>query len=200
MGGALGLLMLGTALTASLDARVLLSQREALDLAFPGSSVERRTAYLTEEEGRRIESLAQARADSRLVAYYVGRSTRGLEGYAFFETHTVRTMPETFMVVLDPEGTVRFVEMLAFYEPEDYLPPPRWLALFRDKGLGDSLRVKRGIRNISGATLTAQAVSDGVRRVLATFEVAVRGGESGASPSTSVPRSGAVRREGAKHP
>ena len=109
-----------------------------------------------------------------MVTYYVGKSTRGIHGYAFFETHIVRTMPETFMAVVNPDGNLKFVEILAFYEPEDYLPPRRWLDLFRGRKLGDDLWVKRGIRNITGATLTTQAITDGIRRILATFRVAIK--------------------------
>jgi len=83
----------------------------------------------------------------------------------------VRTMPETFMAVLEPSGALRFVELLAFLEPEDYLPRPRWLGQFRGKVLDDELLVRRGIRNITGASLTSQALTDGVRRVLAVHSV-----------------------------
>jgi hypothetical protein len=82
-------------------------------------------------------------------------------------------MPETFMAVIRPDSTVGAVEVLAFYEPEDYLPPARWLSLLVDSRLTDELRLNRGVRNISGATLSAQAITNGVRRLLATFEVAI---------------------------
>ena len=78
------------------------------------------------------------------------------------------------MVVVDPSGQVRSVEMLAFYEPEDYLPPQKWLGLFQNKPLNDEMWVKRGIRNVTGATLTTQAITEAVRRSLATWEVALK--------------------------
>lgn len=153
-------------------ARTLLSQKEALDLAFPrGTAMERRTAYLTEEQVRRAQEAGRVKIDSRLWTYYVGTSTQGVAGYAYFETHTVRTMAETFMAVLEPDGSVRFVELLAFLEPDDYKAGPRWLAQFSGKRLDDELMVRRGIRNITGASLTSQALTDGVRRVLAVHSV-----------------------------
>ena len=36
---------------------------------------------------------------------------KGVVGTAYFESHKVRTMNETFMVVVDTDSTVRFVEM-----------------------------------------------------------------------------------------
>lgn len=158
------------------EARVFLDQEQALKLAFPaGATVERKSLYLDEPTKQKIEALAKAKVESGHVPYYVGRSSGSVVGTAFFSTHNVRTMPETVMVVVNPDGTVKLVEMLAFYEPEDYLPPKRWMGLFTGKPLDKDLWVKRGIRNVTGATLTTQAITDAVRRSLAIYEVAVRG-------------------------
>ena len=43
-------------------------------------------------------------------------------GTAYFDTHVVRTMPETIMVVVDPAGAIARIEVLSFSEPEEYLP------------------------------------------------------------------------------
>lgn len=155
--------------------RVFMSRQAALKLAFPSaSSVDRKTVFLSQEQAAAVQKLAKSKAESQMVTYYVGKSTGGVLGYAFFETHIVRTMPETFMAVVDPDGTLKFVELLAFYEPGDYLSPKRWFALFGGRKLDDELWVKRGIRNVTGATLSAQAVTDGIRRVLAFFQIAIK--------------------------
>lgn len=156
-------------------ARVLMTQEEALKLAFPSmASVERKTVFLEKGDIEKIQKLAKSKMESEVVTYYVGKSTAGVLGYVFFETHIVRTMPETFMAVVNPDGALKFVEILAFHEPEDYLPAKRWLALFEKKKLDKELWVKRGIRNITGATLTAQAVTGEIRRILAFFEIAIK--------------------------
>ena len=61
---------------------------------------------------------------SAVWTYYVGLASGAVTGYAYFDTHVVRTMPETMMAVLTPEGSVRSAELLAFAEPDDYLPRP----------------------------------------------------------------------------
>lgn len=154
------------------QARTLMTQRQALSLAFgPDVAVERRTAYLTEEQRRAAQEAGRVKIESRVWTYYVGRSSRGVEGYAYFETHVVRTMPETFMAVLDGRGRVRFVELLAFHEPEDYRAPARWLKQLDGRELDGELFVRRGVRNITGASLTSQALTEGVRRVLAVHSL-----------------------------
>lgn len=161
------LTLLLLALAPPAGARVLLSQKDALALAFPGLAVERRTAYLSEEQRKRAEEDGHVKVDSRVWSYYVAASSEGARGYAYFDSHVVRTMPETVMVVVDAGGTVRLVEVLAFAEPDDYLPRRRWLEQFRGQALDKELMVRRKIRNVAGASLTAEAATDAVRRVLA---------------------------------
>lgn len=156
---------------SSAEARLLLRQDEALRLAFPDAKPERRTAYLSEPQAKEAERLGRVRVESRVWTYYVGVSSGGERTYAYFETHTVRTMPETFMAVLDGAGRVRFVELLAFHEPDDYRAPGRWLRQLDGRRLDDQLLVRRGIRNITGASLTAQALTEGVRRILAVHAI-----------------------------
>ncbi len=165
------LLILG--FTSGVSAQVFLTRDEALKQYFPNSKIERKTLFLTDAQVEQIQSSAKAKVESKILTYYVGTSAEGIKGYAFLETHIVRTMPETFMVVVNPDSTVRAVEILAFFEPEDYRPPQRWLETFSGKSLRDDLWLKRGVQNIVGATITARSLSDGVRRILAVYQTAV---------------------------
>jgi len=171
-------LMVGFLVPQTTHSQMYLTKEGALNLHFAQSdSIERRTLYLTEQEISAIEQRAKAIVDSRVVTYYVGHAAEEITGYAFLERQTVRTMPVVYMVVLNPDTTVRAVEILAFHEPEDYLPTGRWLAQFEGTVLDDDLWLKRGIQNVVGATLSARTLTQGVRRVLALFEVAVAGGD-----------------------
>ncbi|GAB4253449.1 FMN-binding protein [Deferrisoma sp.] len=144
------------------------TKEEALRLAFPGADrVDTRTLYLTETQAREVETLSGARLEGRVYTFYVGLREGKPLGYAAIEAATVRTLPQTLLVVLGPDLRVRSVRVLAFFEPEEYLPPERWLAQFRGRGLDPDLRVGGGIQGITGATLSAQAVTRQVRRVLA---------------------------------
>jgi len=155
-------------------AKVFLTQEEALKLAFPGAVVVRRTAFLTEAETRDVAALSGGPAPSALAVAYVATKEGHLVGTAYFDTHVVRTLPETLMVVITPAGTIARIEILSFSEPEDYLPRPHWYAQFPGKGLDDELSIKRGIRPVSGATLTARATAEAARRVLALHQVLSR--------------------------
>ena len=165
-------LVLLAALAASpAAARVLITQDEALALAFPGCEVEREPGFLTDAQQERAGELAGAPVTSALVHRHVARKEGRLVGTAYFDTHRVRTLPETLMIVVDPDGTVRRVEVLSFDEPEDYLPRGGWYGQFSGRGLDGELALKRGIRPVTGATLTARATTAAVRRALAVHRV-----------------------------
>jgi len=151
------------------------TQQEAIHSAFPSQQVGRKTLFLTQEQVQRIERLARTKVDSRIVTYYVAKDASGVAGVAFFDRQLVRTMPVTFDVVVKPSGNLDRVEILSFDEPDDYLPPLRWLQLYRNRVLNDDLAIGHAIPHITGASLTSQAMNDGVRRALATFEVCLKG-------------------------
>ena len=156
-------------------ATVYYARDEAVKLAFPDADrVETRDLFLTAAQRAAIEDRAKSKIESDLLTVYVGHRGDELLGYAVFDTHLVRTLPETFLVVLTPDGKVAATHLLAFYEPTEYAPPPRWLAQFADVGLTDDLRVGRGIAAITGSTLTSNAVTGGMRRALAIYEIALK--------------------------
>ena len=155
-------------------AKVFLSQEEALELAFPGADRVKEQVYILKAaEKAAIEKESRSELDTELATLYSGFKGDQLMGYAFIDIHTVRTLPEAFMVVLEPDGSVRSVHVLAFYEPTEYMPTKRWYRQFDGKSLADPLRVGRDVHGVVGATLSTRAVTASVRRVLAIYDVLV---------------------------
>jgi len=152
-------------------ARVLLTVEEALALAFPGAAIERRTVFLTADEVARAADLAGERPASAIVHPYVATAAGEIVGTAYFDSHVVRTLAETVMVTVDPQGRVGRIEVLSFDEPPDYLPRAEWYRQFAGRPLDAELELRRAIRPVAGATLTARATTDAARRVLALHRV-----------------------------
>ena len=163
-------LLLASSWAGAAAGKVFLSQEEALRLAFPGAAVERRTAFLTPAQQKAVQKDTGSGSDrppGALVTYYAATRDGHEAGTAYFDTHLVRTQPETLMVVVLPAGVIGRIEVLSFSEPEEYLPRERWYAQFSGRALDDELAMRRGIHAVSGATLTARATTDAARRVLA---------------------------------
>lgn len=144
-----------------------ITREEALALAFPGAAIEDERVFLTPDQRQRAASRAGEEIPSALVARYVATRDGTVVGRAYVDTNVVRTKKETLLISLDADGRVRRIDVTAFLEPGEYAPPPPWLQQYEGRPLTDDLAVNRAIRPIAGATLTARAVNDAVRRVVA---------------------------------
>mgnify|MGYP001594216282 CR=1 FL=1 len=161
--------------TNPVTGKVYLTKDDALKQAFPNApTIDRFNIFLVDDDIKQVQELSKVKVESKLFTYYAARGKDNeIIGYAVFESHIVRTKPEVFMAVINHKGEIDYLEILAFYEPEEYLPPKRWLHLFKGRRLDDKLRVKRGISAISGASMTAEGITRAVRNILAIFELKI---------------------------
>ncbi len=159
----------------SLFAKVFATREEALARTFPGLEIKKESVFLDEKEMADIERASGVRPASKLFTYYsaIGKDG-GIAGFAVMESHMVRTKPEVYMAVVRPDGTLKSVEILAFYEPPEYMPSKRWLEQFSGKTLSERLWINRDIQAISGATLSSYGLTREVRKALASIEVIAR--------------------------
>jgi Na+-translocating ferredoxin:NAD+ oxidoreductase RnfG subunit len=172
------------------QAKVLVTPEEAVREAFAGAPTDKHTDYLDEAQAAAITRLAGSPPSSRIViSYRASKDGRAL-GAAYLESHIVRTLPESILVVLDPQGRVSKVEILSFDEPDQYRPKPRWMDQFTGRTLDGELSLSKGIRGVTGATLSSRAITAAVRRVLATHQVLSAGAKpaAAASPAPASPK------------
>ena len=157
-------------------AKVFVSKDEALNLAFPGSdTIEKKSFFLTNDQIGSIEQLSRTKVDSKLFLFYIGIKDGEPIGYAAIDTHTVRTKSQTIIVVVNPDGSLNYTEILAFFEPLEYKPTQSWIDLYKNKKISDGLKIGYDIPNISGATLTSNGTANAVKKVLAVFEIVIKG-------------------------
>lgn len=159
------------ATAASLIAGTLPGADEAVRQLLPGSAFERETLLLTEAEQAVCTESTGQKTVSALVTRYVVRNDAGIAGYAYLDKHRVRTLPQTLMVAVDADGALLGVRVLAFREPAEYMAREGWLEQFRGKTHDDEIRLKKNVDGITGATLTARAVTQCTRRVMAVHQV-----------------------------
>ncbi len=163
------LLALVSLLPGAAGAAVFETQEQALSRAFPPPArVVRSTSFLSEQQLAEARKTAQAPVDSAIVTRYPAFGADGtLLGTAYFDAHVVRTAREVLMVVVAPDRSVRSVDVLAFGEPQDYLPRVGWLRRAEGKRSAEGLFVGRALAHVTGATLTTRAIAAASRRVLA---------------------------------
>jgi hypothetical protein len=81
----------------------------------------------------------------------------------------------TYAVGLNVDGSVKQIEVMEYRETYGYeIRNEKWRAQFINKTANSTLKLDDDIKNISGATLSCRHITDGVKRLLAFYEVALR--------------------------
>lgn len=157
--------------TATAYTQVFKTQEEALQETFSeADTVLRKTLFLSDEDLQTLQEKSESKFSSPVTTYYQGIKDSSTTVCAFFEDQIVRSKKAVLMIVVTPEHRVKRVEVLAFFEPPDYLPIAKWFELFQDKSLNEDLLPGRQIHAVTGATLSVRAFTYAVRRALAIHE------------------------------
>lgn len=159
-----GVLLIATVFAANAaQAKLIMTEQAALERAFPGQTAEKKTISLSPEQTAKVEALAGGKLPASDIVVFDGQP----QGRAYLETHKVRTLPETVMTVVGPDGRLKAAFILQFNEHTDYLLPDRWLQTLNGKVLDDNLKPEKGVKVVSGSTLSVNVLTAAVRRALA---------------------------------
>jgi len=107
----------------------------------------------------------------------IWKATRNgtLLGYFFVDEVIGRQNLITYAVGIDAKGALRNLEIMAYRESHGgEVRNPAWRAQFNDHSNLDQLRFRTDIKNISGATLSSEHVTEGIRWLLALWQAALR--------------------------
>jgi hypothetical protein len=149
-------------------ADVYMSEEQAAAELFPGLSLQARDIDLTPEDVKSIQSASKERVLSPHVHVLMGPNGEAL----FIDRVLGKHEFITYALAVTPEGKVKGVEILQYNETYGYqVRNADWRQQFYGKGSDDTLKLDRDIVNISGATLSCAHVTNGIRRLLHTFDV-----------------------------
>lgn len=144
---------------------------ETVERVFPNTTYEKITIEITQELREKISKSMGKKFYDKQVQFYKIKKNDEVLAYSIVMNVVGKTKKITFMVSIDFEGRVQSVDILVFRESQGYeIKNKRWLNQFYGKNKKDKLRVKRDIDNISGATLSARAITKGVKKALFIFE------------------------------
>lgn len=86
----------------------------------------------------------------------------------------------TYALGLSAEGVVEHVEILEYRESYGYeVAHTAWRNQFIGKTSQSTIKLNQDIENVSGATLSAKHLTDGIKRVLVMFDLSLKRGQHG---------------------
>jgi len=147
--------------------RYTLPAAAMMSIASPAWAVQ----YLSIEQAQK-QAFPSATRFIEMQAGRVWKAEAGgqVAGFFIFDRVVGKHLFIDYAVALTPGGAVHSVEILQYRESYGgEIRSPGWLAQFVGKTGGSALKVNGDIRNIAGATLSSMHVTEGVKRVLATY-------------------------------
>jgi Na+-translocating ferredoxin:NAD+ oxidoreductase RnfG subunit len=173
------LLLIAVATLISLraaNAERYLTIAEAQKLCFPEATrFEEKTLRYTAEQVRAVEKQSGVKMPVRSNRVWLAHGPDALLGVLFVDRVPGKRELIDYAVAIAPEGGVRQIEILEYRESHGgEIRGAKWRAQFRGKKSDAALKLNKDIYNISGATMSCRHVTEGVKRVLATFDLVLR--------------------------
>lgn len=158
--------------TLALRAEQLLSLPEAQKLCFTNATrFDELKIRLTRDDIKSIEAAAGAKVKNpEPRAWSAWRNAKPL-GTVWFDQVIGKHELIDYVVAISVDGKVTQVEIVEYREHfGGQVRGRNWLHQFKGKTPQDSFKLGSDIHNISGATMSCRHVTEGVKRVLATFQ------------------------------
>ena len=159
------------AVSTSVYATTYLTEEQAQQAIFPGGIFMQAFVTLRDDQAREIERRTDVNVRNRAVRVWK------VAGGGYFVVDDVLGKHDfiTYAIGLNADGSVKQVEIMDYRESYGYqIRDPEWRKQFAGKTAASPLKLERDIKNISGATLSCRHIADGVKRVLATHDVAFK--------------------------
>jgi len=128
----------------------------------------------------RVQALAGTQPPHRSLRAF--RALRGSEllGYVFIDEVIGKEDFITYAAAIDASGRLGALEVLSYRESHGgEIRAPAWRHQFAGRGDLNELKVATDIKNIAGATLSSEHVTQGVRWLVALWQVALQPAAAG---------------------
>jgi hypothetical protein len=148
-------------------AEVYLNEQQAADVLFPGISLKADWVDLSPADVKTIEKVSGKKVASTRV-----RIWRGPQGEALMIDHVLGKHEQIkYAVAIHPDSTIKGIEILEYRENYGgQIRDEKWREQFIGKTIASPFQLDHDIKNISGATLSCRHVTEGVKRVLQTYD------------------------------
>jgi len=158
--------------TVALRAERFLSLPEAQKLCFTNATrFDEVKIRLTPDDIKSIESAAGVKVKNPEPAVWSAWQNTKPLGTVWFDQVIGKHELIDYLVALSTDGKVAQVEIVEYREHYGGQVRGRtWLGQFKGKTLREPFKLGSDIHNISGATMSCRHVTEGVKRVLATFQ------------------------------
>lgn len=130
---------------------------EVLVKKFSKCELKKENLFLTKEQLASIEKGLTFKISALMLRFYNPCN----KSYIYVDSHPVRTLNETVLIELkngeQQQDELSWLEIASFMEPKEYVPPKKWLELFKKRSVNE-------VDGLTGATLSENAIKKVVEK------------------------------------
>lgn len=153
------------------QAKVYLSIEQAQKLMFGSATYTHRPIVISDEVQEKMRSASSV--SHPFASHRIWRTSAG--GWFIVDEVVGKHEMITYAVGIAPDGAVKQIEILEYRESYGYeVAQDNWRSQFVGKTATSTLKLNKDIQNISGATLSAKHLTDGVKRLLVMHELVLK--------------------------
>ena len=152
-------------------ARINIGTDEAQQRLFPGQKLNAHPVFLTETQRDKMRELSSVREPFK--SERIWRSSDG--GWFIIDEVLGKHEMVKYALAIWPNGSIKGIEIMEYVESYGYeVADAAWRAQFVGKTSAAPLKLKHDIQNLSGATLSCKHLTDGVKRLMVMYELALK--------------------------
>jgi Na+-translocating ferredoxin:NAD+ oxidoreductase RnfG subunit len=153
-----------------------LTVEQARALIFPtADEYVARPVQLTPAQMREIDQASGVHGRSTQQAVWRVLAKGKVIGWFFVDQVIGKHELITYALGINPDGSIRQIEIIEYRENYgSQVRYPNWRNQFVGKTVDSLLRIDSDIENISGATLSARHLTDGIKRLLFVHKAVLR--------------------------
>ena len=156
---------------AIVEARIYLSITQVQDIFFPKEVFNKNPILVDDDLQKKLRVISGVRHP------FKGDRIWKTENGSWIIVDEVLGKHEmiTYAVAINSKGVILGVEIMEYVESYGYeIKNKEWRKQFIGKTANHPIQLNQDIQNISGATLSAKHVTDGIKRVMAFYDLALK--------------------------
>jgi Na+-translocating ferredoxin:NAD+ oxidoreductase RnfG subunit len=163
------LAMVSTPLIA--QAKIYVSAEQAQKILFPNKQLTKAPVIITDDLQERMRVASSIRHPFQ--GDRIWKAPDG--GWLIIDEVVGKHEMITYAVGIAPNGSILGIEILEYVESYGYeVAEAQWRKQFEGKTVKDPIKLNQDIQNIGGATLSCKHLTDGVKRVLVLYDLALK--------------------------
>ena len=164
-----GLAMVSAPIIA--QARIYVSAEQAQKILFPNKQLIKTPIIITDDLQERMRAASSIRHPFQ--GDRIWKTPDG--GWLIIDEVVGKHEMITYAAGIAPNGSVLGIEILEYVESYGYeVAEAQWRKQFTGKTVKDPVKLNQDIQNIGGATLSCKHLTDGVKRVLVLYDLALK--------------------------